>query len=377
MWYMNEERALVAKTIRAFAEKEVRPFVAEMEEKSASPKELIGRLGKLGFLGLTISEELGGSGADFVNFGLMLEELGKVSNTFAFLVLLHSDVFSGFLSEVCNAAQREKYLKPALNGDLLLGAWITEPCGPNDPGGMQTRAEKIDGEWCINGSKIFATNADSADVAIVACAPAEKSVAIDSSTIRYLLVPTCVEGFSLGHVEHKVGWHGSGTGQVYFDHVRVPAENDLGHVKDAFNHRMYHAYAGYAAAMLGSMEGVLAQTVNYLKQRKEADTSLWNAHEVVRYEAAQLWAKIAIFRNAVFSAMESLNQGKDIVNLAIALKAEGEHLMEHVCSECMTLCGGVGLIRETGIERFYRDAKLNAIACGSVKTTMSILGDSL
>lgn len=374
-WYMNEERRLIEKAVKTFAEKEVRPFISAMEDEDKSPKELVLALTKLGFLGYTIPEEKGGSGIDWVNYGIVIEELGKVSGNMAFISLLQGEVFAGFMASLANEQQIEKFLKPALRGEYLLGGWVTEPGGINDLASFETKAQLDGDEWGINGGKIFATNADCMDLAIVACGPVDEAPSADN--IRYIIVPKDAAGFIPGHIENKIGFNGSRTGQIYLNDVRVPKENDLGLGTELFNYHMFLGYCGYAAAMLGGMETVFEQTVGYLKQRMSAGKSLWESHETIRFDIGKLWQAIDTYRNSLYGALVGMNNGTDMYLSMIALKHDGEKLMEHVCSECMSLYGGLGLVKETGIERFYRDVKMYSMVCGSTKTLTGLISAQL
>ena len=191
------------------------------------------------------------------------------------------------------------------------------------------------------------------------------------------MVPKDTPGFVPGHIENKIGFNGSRTGQIYLNDVRVPKENDLGLGTELFNYHMFLGYCGYAAAMLGGMETVFEQTVGYLKQRLSGGQSLWESHETVRFDIGKLWQAIDTYRNSLYGALVGMNQGTDMYLSMIALKHEGEQLMEHVCSECMSLYGGLGLVKETGIERFYRDAKMYSMVCGSTKTLTGLISSQL
>jgi len=375
MWYMTEEREMLVKMLREFAEKEIRPAVPEME-KGAYPRELLKKLGQLGLLGLVVGEEYGGSGEDWISYGLMLEEFAKVSSTFALLTDLSSDITIGLIHKYCTPEQVEMFVKPALRGDILLSFYSTEPCGIFNVSEYETRAVLDGDEWVINGGKIFSTNSDVADVNIIACVTADKVDPVTQEGISWFAIPASDPGYSVGHIENKLGWKGSHTGQVYLNDCRVPRNYQIGPLNKGvplLTANLVPGYCAYGAFALGSMEAVFAKTKGYLQGRIQGGKSLWDTHQVIRNDMANMWILIENFRGAVFSALENRNRGENIFNQAIGLKVEGEKLMEHVASQCIELHGGVGTVYETGIERFYRDAKMLSVGCGSNKTLVDLL----
>lgn len=379
MWYMNEERQILVNAFREFAENEIRPAVAKMEENEEYPREAIRKLGELGMLGLALEEEYGGAGTDYINFGLMLEEFAKESHGFALLAFLASRLTSNAIPKMCTPEQIERFVKPALAGEILLAIGCTEPCGILNPMEFETTAVMDGDEIVINGGKILITNCDVADYVLTWCRTGDFDPATMTG-ISFIAIPTKAEGFSVGHIENKLGWHGSHTGQIYFDNCRVPAENLIGE----FNHgflpvqlALAPEYSAYGPMNLGSMEACYEKTVNYLKNRIQNGVSLWDAHEVIRNEMARIWVKITNYRYAVYGVLEDRNHGAEISTQAIALKVEGEELLREIASQCIEFHGGMGTVYETGIERFYRDAKMGGLGCGSNKVMINTLSSFL
>ena len=380
MWYMNEEREMIASTVKQFAENELKPFVNEMEENEAVPKDLILKMAQLGFLKFGINPELTGyDRKDIINHALVIEELGKISNTFAVLCNVQS-MFYSTLANSCTPEQTEKYFMPALDGKAIIGSCANESL-VWDVSTWSTKAKQEGDEWVINGSKVLITFAEAMDTAMIIAMPeGEINPQLGFFASQIFLAPTSTPGFKVGHIERKVGWHGSSTGQIYFNDVRVPEADRI--PTDGYVNSMYEAnvlgFVGYGSAMLGSMEGVLAQTIAYLKDRNIGGVSYWDAHESIRFDIARLWQKVDLYRNAVYSCAAEAETGSQSASLtSTALKYEGSYLLEKVASECMTLCGGVGVVSGTGIERFYRDAKICAMACGSINTNLATISSVL
>ena len=375
MWYMTEERQILVNAFREFAENEIRPMIAKMEEQEEYPIEAIRKLGEFGMLGLGIDEEFGGAGADFINYGLMLEEFAKESHGFALLAYLASQLTIGAFYKYCTPDQVEKFIKPAIAGEKLCSIVLSEPCGVANPAEYETTGVLDGDELVINGSKILITNCEVADLHFVACRTGEFNPKTREG-ITLVAVPADTKGFSVGHMEHKLGWHGSHTGQVYFDNCRVPKENIIGGFNKGWTPVQFGLapeYSAYGPMNLGAMEACYEKTKAYLKNRIQNGVSLWKAHEVIRNEMARLWVKINNYRYAVYGTLEDRNHGENVSAQAIALKVEGEALLREVASQCIEFHGGMGTVYETGIERFYRDAKMGGLGCGSNKSMINTL----
>lgn len=366
MWYMNEERELLQGAFREFAQTRVRPFVPEMEEKEADCKSLIKEMGELGFLGLNMPEELGGSGVDYINEALLLEELAKESYVVSFSAML-VHMFNEIMRRGCSEEQMQKYLVPCVNGELLMGLAGNEALGGSFLEGFSTKAVKDGDTWTINGTKVLVSQSDVADTFMI--------MALSENGFDLFFASEGQEGLTHGHIENKLGFKGSRTGTVYFNDLKV-SEADRFPNPYCMSPDLYGGF--YGAMDLGGAEAVLDKTVNYLKQRiQEEGKSVWDLHESTRNDLARLQAKINNFRNSVYGHMLNLNNGDVDINESISLKIEGEKLLEEVSSECMSLMGGAGLIYETGIERFYRDVKMTAHACCSNKTFLSTIASTL
>ena len=366
MWYMNEEREMLKNMMSEFVANEVKPLVKDMEN-DIYPKEVFKKLGDLGFGGLCQEEKYGGMGVDWINFGIALEEIAKESNTLALLTSLNYDFTINAIKELCTPEQVERFIKPAIRGDIILGYWTTEPVGVFNMPEYETRAEKDGDEWVINGGKIFATNAGIADYAFISA----KTSDFDPSTMQglsWFLIPKDAEGFQVGRPEHKLGWKGTETCQVYFDNVRLSDEyrvGPVGGIAPTMINNLSEGYSLYGVMTLGSATSVWERTREFLSERIQNGKSLWDAHQVVRNDMAKMWIEIENFRHSVYSVLENRTRGENVIMDSIALKVQGCKLLESVASQCIVLHGGTGSVIETDIERFYRDAKMCYLGCGS------------
>jgi butyryl-CoA dehydrogenase len=379
MWYITPERELLRKTVREFAQKEIRPFIPELE-KEAYPAEILKKLGRIGILGLCHDPGYGGSGVDYINWYLALEEIAKESHTVALLAVQTSDLCAHCAEGACTPAQVEKYIKPAVRGDIILGQWATEPSGMANVAEYETTAVRDGDGWVINGSKIFSTNAGACDYAMVICRTSDHADPVTLRGASMFIVSKDNPGLTIGHIEHKFGWHGSATGQTYFHNCLVSNDDLIGEVDECVPYLIGRVNPGlgfYGALALGAAEAVYAKTRAYLAGRIQGGKSLWNAHQVVRNQMSEMWMQIEQLRCAVYGYAETRMRGMEVTGLAIALKIEGTKLAKAVCDKCMTLHGGLGTVRETGIERYYRDVKMADVACGSNLTLTDALTYSL
>lgn len=375
MWYMNEERELLQKTFREFAVKRVRPLAKEMEWEEASSREALLEMGRLGMFTMPIPEQYGGTGPDYISWGLLLEELGKEGNTFAFLALLRQ-VFNGPLLAACNEDQIKKFVTPAVRGELLIGLAGNEPAGANNLFEYQTKAERDGDDWVINGGKVLVTQVGEVDYWMVIALSSDQPNYMTMEGLDIFFVPASDPGVKGGHIENKVGLNGSMTGSIYFDNCRVPEANRIAN-PIALLMGFGPELSGYAAIALGGAEKMIEVTADYLKNRIQMGRSLWESHQATRHDLAKLKMEVYNYRNAVYGHLANRNAGIHDTLEAGALKASAGPLLEKVAGECMMLMGGTGVIRETGIEQYYRDAKALEIACFSDKTFVDNVANSL
>ena len=355
---MNEERELIQQSAREFAQKKVRSHVAKMEFEEADSRELVLEAGKLGFLGLALPEKFGGAGPDFVSYALFLEEIGRESITVgctSFFQYLFVDMLT--FSGSCPKHLVDNVVIPATRGDLLLAMAVTESTGSSYFEGFQTSYEEDGDELVINGSKVFISQIDVCDYYLLAARP--KLADGQLGGVDILVVPAKAEGVKVGHIENKLGLNGSRTGQVYFENVRIPKENKAPYGAS------FDVMGLYGPVFLGVAKTVLEKTVTYLKQRVQYGQSLWDLHETIRNEVADLQIQVNNFEQVVYGFVANRNNGVVDAIGGFGSKITGTELVEHVTSKCMVLMGGPGVVRETGIERFFRDAKVMQIGCGS------------
>ena len=379
MWYMNEEREQLQKMVRDFSETEIRPFVKEMEEKDAFPAEIVRKAGELGLIALMFPEQIGGMGPKWVETGIMLEEMAKVSNCVAdTFASIHAGC--ALILQTGNAELIQKVVVPAMMGQVITASAQSEPTGGTRLDDFTCTASIEGNEIVINGGKIFCTNAGHADYYTINCKTKEPYAApFGNHTL--VLVEKDRPGFKVGHIENKVGWHGSATGQLYFTDCRVPMSNIIATMDMDESMLAAGAFSVsilMAAVMLGSAEGVYEKALAYAKERKHGDLSIFDKYQSMRHRFTELRMEIELLRSLVFDVLADLDKGNYNVSVpALTAKVKGAEIFEHVASECVTLCGGNGLIVENDIERYYRDAKVCSIAGMSVHHLTDIVANQL
>lgn len=379
MWYMNEEREQLQKMVRDFAETEVRPFVKEMEEQDAFPREIVRKAGELGLIALSFPEQIGGMGPKWVEMGIFLEEISKVSNcvgnTFASI-----NAGTALLLQMGNPELIQNYVIPTMMGQMIPASAQSEPCGGGRVQDFTCTAAIEGNELVINGGKIFCTNAGHADYYTVNCRTKAPYTAPFGSTCL-ILVPAGTPGLKVGHIENKVGWHGSSTGQLYFTDCRVPMSNLLATFdmdESMVTAGAFSVSITMACGMLGGAEGVYEKALAYAKERKHGDKSLFDSYQAMRHIFAELKMEIEMLRSLVYGVLEDLDKGDyNVAERAITAKVKGARIFEHVASECIVLCGGNGTIVENDFERYYRDAKMNSIGGMSINYLTDVIASQL
>jgi len=379
MWYMNEDRELIRNAAREFAEKEVKPFVSEMEFKDTYPRHLVKRMGELGFTGIPYPESYGGGGSDWTTFGIVVEEIAKVSTTLSLILLLNTCMTAIPIAELGTREQKLKWLQPCLAGDYNLAIAITEAVGIFNFPEFQTRAVLDGDEWVINGGKIFTSSAGESNFYVLVTLTSDFDPATGSG-ITYFIVPAAAPGFEVGHIENKLGWHGSKTGQTYFRNIRLPKENQIGEIGGGYPATLKWAAfecLGFGSMCLGSAEAAYEKAVKYTKERMQMGKSLYDTHQVVRNQLAKIYMEIETLRGLTYSTWAMVDKGIDCMAQMYAVKVKAAQIQEYVTSEAMVLLGGNGVVRENDIERHFRDAKVNAIGGGSVNTLTDLISSMI
>jgi acyl-CoA dehydrogenase len=369
MIYDTPEYDTLREQVARFVAREVEPHGQAWEEQGFVPREVLRRMGQAGLFGLMYEGAYGGAEADALTNLVFAEALSQ--STFAgfiITVLVHTDMASPHLHHAGSPAQKEKYLRKVINGELITAVGITEPGAGSDVAGIRTTARRQDnGDWVLNGTKMFITNGVHADLYFVAAktGPGRREMSM-------FIVEKGTPGFSVGRALKKTGWLSSDTAELVFDNVRVPAANLLGEEGKGFYSVMKNFQTeriALAAMAVGHCQQALKLTVEYAKTRQAFGGPLWN-QQVIRQRLSMLDAKTRAARQFMYHCAWRVTQGHDIVQHVSMLKALTGELVNEVVATCQQFHGGMGFIRETAVERLWRDARVLAIGGGATEVML-------
>jgi acyl-CoA dehydrogenase len=372
--YITEEHALLRAQVHRFVADEVEPVAAAWEDEGCVPREVLRRMGSLGFFGLMYDPAYGGSGADPVTNLVFAEALSQSTfGGFIVTVLVHTDMASPHLHHAGNAAQLERYMPKIVGGEAITAVAVTEPDAGSDVAGIRTRAERIGDQFVLNGTKMFITNGVFADVYFVA-AKTQRSAAGErgSGSISMFIVEKGTPGLRVGRALKKTGWLSSDTAELVFEDCRIPAENLLGRENDGFysivknfqNERLM-----CAAMAVGHATQAIAMTLEHVKTRRAFGQPLWDK-QTIRQRLALLQTKTDALRSHTYHCAWLMKEQRDCVREISGLKALSGELVNEVLYTCQQFHGGMGYIRETAIERLWRDARILAIGGGATEVML-------
>lgn len=378
---LTKTQELFKQMIREFAEKEVKPLAAEIDEQERFPQETVEKMAKLGIFGIPVPKQYGGAGGDNIMYSIAVEELSRCCATTGVVVSAHTSLCMSPILQFGTEEQKMKYIPKLAAGEWIGAFGLTEPNAGTDAAGQQTTAVLDGDEWVINGNKIFITNAGHADVYVVV-AMTDKS--LGTKGISAFIVEAETPGFTIGKKELKMGIRGSATAELIFTNVRIPKENILGKVGEGFKIAMMTldgGRIGIASQALGIAQGALDETVKYTKERKQfgkaiakfQNTQFQMADLKTKVEAARLLVRSAAFKEDEHVKNEKVNFSADA---AMAKLYAAETAME-VTTKCVQYHGGYGYTREYPVERMMRDAKITEIYEGTSEVQRMVIAGKL
>ena len=375
MWYLTEERQAILDTVREFVRTEVAPRAQEIDRTSEFPMDLFKRAGELGLLGVTVPEEFGGLGADQTTSALIYEEIATASPVLTVAMGAHSFLAGGLIQMLGTVEQKKRYLVPAASGELLLACGSTEAVGGDNQVEFTTRAVRDGGEWVLDGGKVLICNIGVADLYVVIAVTGDVDP-VTKTGLSAFLVPAGTPGLGIGRHEHKLGWHGSATGSLSFTGCRVPKENLLGPLGGCLPAMFVSATAEFLSCgpvSLGVAEGAYRMALAYSLERTQQGQSMFDRFQVTRHKLARMWGEIESLRALVYSTYAERDRGQLTLAQGRLLKIKGAEVSEYVAREAIQLFGGVGTVVDTGVERYWRDAKVMAIGGASVEALTEVV----
>ncbi len=369
---LTKTEELFLKMIHEFAEKEVKPLAAEIDEQERFPAETAKKMADIGLMGMTVPKEYGGSGGSNVIYSMAVEEISRACATTGVLLSAHISLCVAPIFENGTEEQKQKYLPKLCSGEWIGAFGLTEPNAGTDASAQQTTAVEDGDHYVLNGSKIFITNAGHAHVFVI-FAMTDKSQG--TRGISAFIVEAGTEGFTVGREEHKLGIRGSSTCELIFDNCRIPKSNLLGKLNRGFSIAMKTldgGRIGIASQALGIAQGAIDETVKYTKERKQFGRSI-SAFQNTQFQMADLYTKVQASRLLVRSAAFKKDAKVPYsVDAAMAKLFASETAME-VTTKAVQFHGGYGYTREYPVERMMRDAKITEIYEGTSEVQRMVI----
>ena len=373
---LKQEHKLIQQTARAFAENELLPEVLHRDEKKIWPKEAVGKMADLGFLGMMVNPKYNGSGMDTISYTIAMEEIAKVDASASVIMSVNNSLVCSLLSKFGNEFQKNKYLTRLAAGKLLGAFSLSEPQSGSDASNMLTYAKKEKDHFILNGTKNWVTNGQNSDLVIVA-ALTEKGVGYNG--ISCFIVEKSYDGFESGRPEKKLGIRSSDTTELYFDNVKIPKQNLIGEEGDGFKiclNTLDGGRIGIAAQALGIAQASLDASVKYSKERKQFNRPI-SSFQALQFKMADMAISIEsarlLTRKAAWLKDNNLPYG---IEAAMA-KLNASEVAMQASTDCVQIHGGYGYIRETGVERLMRDAKITQIYEGTSEVQRLVIARDL
>lgn len=369
--YFTEEHEALRDQVRRFVETEIKPHALKWEEDGFVPREVLRKMGALGFFGIRYPAEYGGSEMDTLATVVLAEELGR--STFsgvAITALVHTDMASVHIANAGSPAQKDKYLPGIIAGEKIVAVAVTEPDAGSDVKGIRTTARREGDHYVLNGAKMFITNGVHADLYCVAAKTDPQGR--PSQSVSIFLVEKGTPGFSVSRALDKHGWRSSDTAELSFVDCRVPAENLLGQEGRGFyaimsNFQNERTVIG--AMAIGESQAAIDLTLDYVRTRKAFGAPLWEK-QAIRQRLAELASKVEAGRQLVYHAAWLDAQGFDATREVSMVKAYCGELVNEVMYDCLQFHGGMGYMRESAIERMTRDARVQSIGGGATEVML-------
>ncbi len=377
---LSDDHRLLRDTVREFSLQEIAPVAEELDRTKAFPYEIVRRLGELDLMGIPFPEEYGGAGGDSLAYALAVEELARIDSSVAITVCAHTSLGTQPIYVFGSEQQKREWMPILCSGERLGAFGLTEPEAGSDAGNTQTRAALEDGDWVINGSKQFITNAGT-DISgvVVITAVTGGSAAGGDREISNLLVPNGTPGYEPGQPYRKMGWNASDTRPLSFADCRVPEENLVGRRGAGlrqFLHVLDIGRIGVAAMGVGLAQGALDEALAYARERRAFGQPI-SRFQAIQSKLADLSTEIEATRLLVHKAAWLKDRGQNFTLTAAQAKLKSGRLAVHAADEAVQIHGGYGYIEEYPVCRFYRDAKVLTIGEGTDEIQEMVIARAL
>ena len=372
----SETQVMIAQSIRDFAEKNIRPYIMEWDEAQTFPIPLFKKLGEMGFMGVLVPEELGGSGLGYHEYITIIEEISKVDPSIGLSVAAHNSLCVNHILTFGNEAQKKKWIPKLATGEHI-GAWgLTEHGTGSDAGGMNTTAVKEGDYWIVNGAKNFITHAVSGDISVVIVRTGEKG---DSKGMTAFVFEKGMPGFTSGKKENKLGMRASETAELIFDNCRIPDSNRLGEVGEGFVQSMKILDGGrisIGALSLGISKGAYEAALKYSKERHQFGKPI-SEFQGIAFKLADMATEIEASELLLHKAAFLKNKNRNMTTLGAMSKMYASEVCVRVANEAVQIHGGYGYTKDYPVEKFYRDSKLCTIGEGTTEIQKLVISRNI
>jgi alkylation response protein AidB-like acyl-CoA dehydrogenase len=375
-YFLTPEQQMIRDSAREYAQQHLLPGVIERDLHGTWPKEQIAQMGELGFMGMMVDPQWGGSGLDSMSYVLAMEEISKIDASASVIMSVNNSLVCWGLEKFGSEAQKEKYLPGLATGKLLGAFCLSEPEAGSDASSQKTKAEDKGDHYLVNGTKNWITNGGHADVYLVM---AQTDASLKSKGINALIIEKGAPGFDIGPKEQKMGIRSSDTHTLQFSDVRVPKENRIGDEGFGFAFAMKTLAGGrlgIAAQALGLAQGAYERSVDYAKQRKTFG-QLIGSHQAIAFKLAKMATDIEAARLLVYKAAQLKDRGASIDRASAMAKYWASKAAMEVTTEAVQLHGGNGYVVEYHVERMMRDAKITQIYEGTTEIQQMIIARGL
>ena len=372
----SEEQLLIANSAKEFAEQYVKPFVMEWDESQYFPADVLHKAGEMGFMGIFIPEEYGGSGLGYHEYVAIIEEISKVDPSIGLSIAAHNSLCTGHIYYFGNNEQKRNWLPKLASGEWI-GAWgLTEHNTGSDAGGMNTTAIKDGDYFILNGSKNFITHGITGDIAVVIARTGEKG---DSHGMSAFAVEKGTPGFSSGKKEDKLGMRASETAELVFDNCRIHQDNLIGKEGDGFIQSLKILDGGrisIGALSLGISKGAYEASLKYAKERVQFGKSI-SSFQGISFKLSEMATDIEASELLIHKAAFLKNNGEKVTTLGAMAKMYASEACVKIASEAIQIHGGYGYTKEFPVEKFYRDSKLCTIGEGTTEIQKVVISRNI